>query len=582
MKFLKTIAVAVLCVVAMTSHAFPSGTYTNKFVRNGTTYVQRGQLTPADYVVTNVDINIDTSSFMSKTGGVFTGDVEISQGHFLKSSVVKESIVVDSLVQDSNLARPSVVFDPDSSYTGLKFISSQTGLNFGTLGLGILSDIARPTWKDGFYGYAEKYLAFKDEVDGTFLDWKTNMSQVALGNSSQVTAAKGIAIGVPNASGSRTGAAGNSSVAIGIHATTSSSASQGVAIGANASASAVGAVQIGEGDNSQSNSLKFRDVTIVNSQGKIPLSIHDSSVVAAVSTVDAWQNYWGGDDVRVTVTNYYGTMAIPSLYIEQKMAADDDHDDSWFKVVWDERTRWNQFLPSYSAMTNDIAENKADRAWGVYDSSSGEYSPDGLLQLSQEQIMIASGMAYQKTVTAGGCAIWVLKSTSPTTVSGVTSNGFFRIEDGDGNALFEIVKGDKRVVGATATDMIAEVDGVKITYNCVSDDVPSLEWCSDLSAGEWSSVTVSSRPGAASLMPVPRPGTPSVAWTGSSGAWLATVTFSIDAPSSAFFKATFEAGGNTYIKNNVATSIDKVVIGGIEYNVTVETINGKKLMVLNP
>ena len=54
----------------------------------------------------------------------------------------------------------------------------------------------------------------------------------------------------------------------------------------------------------------------------------------------------------------------------------------------------------------------------------------------------------------------------------------------------------------------------------------------------------------------------------------------VGARPSLFAKASYEAGGNTYIRNNVATSIDKVVVGGIEYTVTVEMVNGKKLLVL--
>ena len=281
--------------------------------------------------------------------------------------------------------------------------------------------------------------------------------------------------------------------------------------------------------------------------------------------VNAWQTYWDGDDVRITVTNYYGSLDIPALYIEQKMEANDEHSEKWFKTIWDERTRWNAFLSDYAAVTNEVAQNKADRAWGVYDSSSGEYSPDGLLQLSQEQVMIASGLAYQKTVTAGGCAVWVLKATNPTSVSGELQNGYFRISDGDGNPLFEIVKGDKRVVGAVATDVQVSSVSMTIRYNSVSDQHPVLEVCTDLSRADWQ------REDEATVA--------SVAWSGSSGAWVATVT-PVGARPHIFAKASYEAGGNTYIKNHVASSLDKVVVGGQEYTVTVQTINGKKLLVL--
>ena len=299
-------------------------------------------------------------------------------------------------------------------------------------------------------------------------------------------------------------------------------------------------------------------------------------------TVSAWQTYWDGDDVRVTVTNYYGNLDIPSLYLEQKMPEDETHDSPWFKVVWDERTRWNRFMPIFASLTNDVAQNKADRAWGVYDSSTGEYSPDGLLQLSQEQIMIAPGMSYQKTVTAGGNAYWVLRANDPTTVSGITSNGFFRIEDFDGNALFEIVKGDKRVVGASIASINIEDYGLTLTFNVESDNPPEVYFANSLSDGEWNRIERSGE----SAWAVQHW---EVEWSGASGAWVASITWnggSIGMPSppnppqQGFFRATYETGGNTYIRNNVATSIDKVVVGGVEYTVTVETVNGKKLLVL--
>ena len=299
-------------------------------------------------------------------------------------------------------------------------------------------------------------------------------------------------------------------------------------------------------------------------------------------TVSAWQTYWDGDDVRVTVTNYYGNLDIPSLYLEQKMPVDETHDSTWFKVVWDERTRWNRFMPTFAALTNDVAQNKADRAWGVYDSSTGEYSPDGLLQLSQEQIMIAPGMSYQKTVTAGGNAYWVLRANDPTTVSGVTSNGFFRIEDFDGNPLIEIVKGDKRIVGANIASIDRGGDWFALTFNVNSDAHPEVYFADRLSDGEWHRI----EPSGESAWLVWHW---EVEWSGAPGAWVASITWKsgfngmtslTPPPSTGFFRATYETGGNTYIRNNVATSIDKVVVGGIEYTVTVETVNGKKLLVL--
>ena len=162
--------------------------------------------------------------------------------------------------------------------------------------------------------------------------------------------------------------------------------------------------------------------------------------------------------------------------------------------------------------------------------------------------------------------MWVLTATHPFQLTGETEQGYFRITDGDGNALFEIVKGDKRIAGATATALTMDGGSIVIPYSVTGDNPqPTLSVCTDLAAEDWQTgdaITVAA-----------------VSWAVSDGHWVATVTPMGPRPS-LFFKASYEAGGNTYIKNNVATSIDNVVVGGHEYTVTVEEINGKKLLVL--
>ena len=70
-----------------------------------------------------------------------------------------------------------------------------------------------------------------------------------------------------------------------------------------------------------------------------------------------------------------------------------------------------------------------------------------------------------------------------------------------------------------------------------------------------------------------------VAWSGTSGAYVATVTGRRAMPKM-FVKGTYEVGGETYIRNGAPVAFEKVVLGGTTYRVTVETVNGKKLMVL--
>ncbi len=300
-----------------------------------------------------------------------------------------------------------------------------------------------------------------------------------------------------------------------------------------------------------------------------------TSLAAVTNDVASFVTFWSGDDVRDTVTNYDSTVHLPSRYLEEKRQPDATHTGEWFKVVWNEMTRWNWFMDGqWASLTNHVERNLADRAWGMYDSSTGGYSPDGVLQLSQGMIQIADGMAYQKTITVGGGALWVLTANQPITLSGVTSNAFFCISDGDGSPLFEIVKGDKRIVGATAANFVMGIgNAMTITYNVESDDHPMLSVCTDMKAGDWADIA---------------PGTPSafaeVTWSGQSGAWVATVQPVPAERPRLFVKASYETGGNTYIKNHVAVSMDKVVIGGVEFNAKVEThaIDGvqKKIIVL--
>ena len=283
-------------------------------------------------------------------------------------------------------------------------------------------------------------------------------------------------------------------------------------------------------------------------------------------TVSSWQTYWDGDDVRVTVTNYYGNLDIPSLYFEQKMQADETHDEPWFKTVWDERTRWNLFLPQWSALTNDVAQNKADRAWGVYDSATGDYSPDGILQVSQSEILLGGGLSWQQLVTAKG--YWVLTANGSFNYS-ATTNDALALFDAQGNKVYEIVKGDKRLVGATATNITVSADGgtIVIHYPVEASEHPTVEWTTALSSNStWATLDATT--------------TPKATWSGFSGAYVVTISNIPASNKSGFFRATYEAGGDTYIKNNVAISVDKVVIGGVTYTVHVETVNGKKMMVL--
>lgn len=310
--------------------------------------------------------------------------------------------------------------------------------------------------------------------------------------------------------------------------------------------------------------------------------VTDISGVASQEDVDEALSLAGdlanlvfGDDCRLISTYYNSITRMPYLSLQFKMKDEVTGTNFWYKV-WDEMTRFNHIidhhLPTnyYNKTEIDVAlDEKADRAWGHYDSHTGNYSPDGFTWISSPSIAIAGGLAYQRILTTEG-AVWVLESNGMTTFTGGETNGYFRISDDKGNALFEITKGTEQIVGATAGSVRTEnIDGIThlyITYNVSSSEHPKLEICRDLKAKDWKT---ESDDGCAA----------NVVWTGSSGAYVAEVYGKTTEPS-LFVQATYKKGAKDMIKNSAPVLFTEIVIDGTTYKVKVETMNSKKVLVL--
>lgn len=127
-------------------------------------------------------------------------------------------------------------------------------------------------------------LANASGKEDAFYAWRTNDNQVALGNSSTVSASKGMAIGLKTTTGRTTIAAGASSIAFGIGAQTASAGAAAIAFGANATANASSAVQIGQGVNSEAETLQFRSYRLLNADGTIPAERLGAAVTAETVT----------------------------------------------------------------------------------------------------------------------------------------------------------------------------------------------------------------------------------------------------------------------------------------------------------
>lgn len=306
------------------------------------------------------------------------------------------------------------------------------------------------------------------------------------------------------------------------------------------------------------------------------LSSLSSSVSSLSASVSTLSTYLGGEDARLTVTNYYGSIDLPHLYVEQKIS---EAGTNYWKNVWDEMTRWNwltgNYLPAnyYTKSAIDAAlGEKADRAWGFYDSHTGAWAPDGFTSISSGSIIISKDMSYQRTIESEH-SMWLLVSTDPTLISGTATNGFFRIMDAEGNACVEIIKGDRRSVPAVATSFTSEtISGVpyfRCLYPVQSGDHPKGVFCADLAAADWKDEDDPECPFV-------------VDWSGDPGAWVMRWNPKDPSTDNGFAQATYEAGGETRIKHSIPVEMSKIVINGTTYRLGTATISGNTVITLTP
>ena len=301
-------------------------------------------------------------------------------------------------------------------------------------------------------------------------------------------------------------------------------------------------------------------------------SFADSAALAtATNRINVISTYLEGDDARIVISNLDSQASLPTASLEYKT------NENWVSA-WNDLDRHNWFISDYlptnfysKSQIDSLLDEKADRAWGFYDSHSGLYAPDNYTWISSASIAVSGGMSYQRTLTSEG-AIWVLTSSGIVEdFSGTVSNGFFRVSDDAGNVHFEIVKGNKRTVGASPSSLQI-VQGysptrLQIGYDVISQSHPTCYVTANLSSPNWKSEDDANC-------------IANVSWSGSSGAWVATVYGKSTQPTM-FVKAEYETGGDTYINNVAPVAFTNLIIDGTNYALHVETVNNKKYLILS-
>lgn len=278
-----------------------------------------------------------------------------------------------------------------------------------------------------------------------------------------------------------------------------------------------------------------------------------------------------GEDFRITATNYDSKVHAPTLSMEARYS--DGTTQTW-ATVWTEtnglaRTKRETLAEVKSNHYSKAESDARYKAWGKYDSETGEAAPEGFTQISSPGgLIIGADAGWKNYISASGGSYWIWRGNGNITTSQET--GMLEIIDADGNAVFSVVKGDKTLESAAAASISTTTDGISdvvtIVYNVEASEAPVIEWSAELKPAAWYAQTDDGFPG-------------TVAWESENNTkWTATVT--LPASGRGFFRATYYKGADSYIRAAKAMAIDKITVGGKTYTLGVGEINGTKVLTL--
>ena len=281
---------------------------------------------------------------------------------------------------------------------------------------------------------------------------------------------------------------------------------------------------------------------------------YTASEVGATTTEEVYRLITGTNVVLI-VTNYNSATHAPSMKLQHL-----DPESGQYVTYWDETRQHGITLTNAMDYTDAAIQTRAaPRAWSGTTSGLGSEAPAGVTWISTPETVIAGGYEYEKVITSAG-AVWVLSSNGLTT--GATTNSFFRISASDGTELFSIEKTDSYLIGVSADSITRSGNTVTIPVNIVAGTHPYIRATTNLVNAVWVKEDENgfSCPWA------------TVSWSGTTGAYVATVTCS---QPQAFFYFEYTVEGVAKIKNSAKTEMT----GGIIFNGTtyMPTVNGNKL-----
>lgn len=280
--------------------------------------------------------------------------------------------------------------------------------------------------------------------------------------------------------------------------------------------------------------------------GAVPPSItNDIEKLKTESTLV--YRLFSGSNIVMEVTNYNSRVNPPAMKLERL------NDKGIYEVMWTETNgleRTYQRAASntaeqVAALDRKAAETYAPRGWSATTSGLGADAPKDTTWISTPTTVIAGGLEYSKVVTSSG-QLWFLRSNGMVANVGGNSGGYFDISASDGTSVFSIEKTDSYMAPVDADGISVNGNTVTIRLSVVSADHPFLRYAPTFKAPvAWQK----EEDGFSSPI--------AVSWSGSSGAWVATVTTTAK---EGFFQFEFFQEGGTKIKSG---GVMDVSTGGI-------------------
>ena len=256
---------------------------------------------------------------------------------------------------------------------------------------------------------------------------------------------------------------------------------------------------------------------------------------------------FSGSNIVMEVTNYNSRVNPPAMKLERL------NDKGIYEVMWTETNglerTYNRAASNtaeqVAALDRKAAETYAPRGWSATTSGLGADAPKDTTWISTPTTVIAGGLEYSKVVTSSG-QLWFLRSNGMVANVGGNSGGYFDISASDGTSVFSIEKTDSYMAPVDTDGISVNGNTVTIRLSVVSADHPFLRYAPTLNTPvAWQ------REEDGFSSPI------AITWSGSSGAWVATVTTTAK---EGFFQFEFFQEGGTKIKSGGAMDVST---GGI-------------------